>query len=388
MHKVHNNGLSGFSRTRRRILGCLLFGLVAVFASVWGFSGSSKASSPAADGHASSAKPMSITLISENTIPTPVNAPELAVPEAEGFWKGQGLTVKQVLVNQDLVQALVAGRGQVGTTGTSEVFSAIASGTPSALPSFYNIHTGRILSMVVLDSSPIHTAKQLVGKPIGSVSLAASVLPTAQAYVAAGGGNPADTHFIAIGPGAPAAEALKSGEVAAYVGTDSQIGLMRDQGLKLRYVTVPKSAPVSQSGFQASYFALPQVIKTDRQALIALGRGVAEAYVFSRANPTCAMTDLWKVFPQSKPTGVSRKVALQQGLQILDTRLKNSGPVNGQWGAIAPGQIQAAEGVLREAGIVKKTIPTSAVWNGSMIAQINDFNARAIRKAARAKKCS
>ncbi len=117
--------------------------------------------------------------------------------------------------------------------------------------------------------------------------------------------------------------------------------------------------------------------------VVKLGRGVAKGVEFAKANSEAAVRIHWKVFPATKPRGVSDEEALRQGMMNLNARQKNIDIIDGLVGNSTTAQINGYMNLMITGGILKAPLPLNKFWDPSLLKDINDFDHEAVRKQAR-----
>lgn len=317
--------------------------------------------------------------------PTAQQAPFFSLPQELGFWKEEGLDVElQGLVGTTaIVQSIETNHTDIGNAGFGSIYPAIAAG--SDLRAFYNYTTGMFIYPAVRDDSPIKTLADLDGKTLGVTSLDGGTVPVIKAYYAAGGGDASKIKLVAVGTGADAASALKSGRVDALGMYDSVYAVLEQRfGMTLRTLT---DSRFQDAGFEGGAFASQKTIDKDPKVITGIGRGIAKASIFAEENPTCAVRLHWKAFPESKPSGVAEDVALKEAILLLETRAKTAAPVGGEWGSATETGINASQKIIVDGGSIKALLPVDKVWNGSLVKSFNDFDQAKLRTWAKGYTC-
>ena len=117
--------------------------------------------------------------------------------------------------------------------------------------------------------------------------------------------------------------------------------------------------------------------------LIGLARGVAKSILFAQTNPEAAVQIHWKVYPATKPRGISEAEAMRKSLMPLQARLKNVEMPGDLFGNVTEAQIIGYQNLLVTGGQMKAPIPPSKVWDPSMIREINNFDRDKIVRQAK-----
>jgi NitT/TauT family transport system substrate-binding protein len=302
----------------------------------------------------------------------------------ELYWKDEGLDVEVIgLPGANVaLQALQAKKVDM-VPGTHSALFAMLEKFPDVGLKTYFIHTNALNSLpAVLDKSPLQTIAELSGKTVGVQSLANSQVPMIKALVQQTGGNPASVTFLAVGEGVEAAHALTTQRVDALALYDGLYAGIEGEGVKLREL---KSDFVARDkvGFNAGLIVRQEDIEKNRPMLIGLARGVAKSILFAQTNPEAAVQIHWKVYPATKPRGISEAEAMRKSLMPLQARLKNVEMPGDLFGNVTETQIIGYQNLLVTGGQMKAPIPPSKVWDPSMIREINNFDRDKIVRQAR-----
>ena len=247
-----------------------------------------------------------------------VTYPWLMMPLALNYWKDAGYDVTVLPVGGSLqaVQQLVGGGADFVQVNSSVVVQAVVTGTA---PLRIVMDNGVIdWGLVVLDNSPIKSVADFKGKKIGVFNLASGGIPYLQAYLRSNGVDPdKDITMIATGYGAPALEALKSGQVAGLMLWAAALAGLENQGATFRYFR-------GADWQQYPDFALATsqaTIDKDPAMVEAIARGAAMATVFALASPECTVKVHWSKFPDTKPTGADDATLMKWDLHNLALQL-------------------------------------------------------------------
>jgi NitT/TauT family transport system substrate-binding protein len=301
----------------------------------------------------------------------------------ELYWKDEGLDVEVIgLPGANVaLQALQAKKVDM-VPGTHSALFAMLEKFPDVGLKTYFIHTNALNSLPnVLDKSALQGIGELAGKTVGVQSLANSQVPMIKALVQQAGGNPATVNFLAVGEGVEAAHALTTNRVDALALYDGLYAGIEAEGVKLRELKGDFVAR-DKVGFNAGLIVRQEDIDRNRPMLIGLARGVAKSILFAQTNPEAAVRIHWKVYPATKPRGVSEAEAMRKSLMPLQARLKNVDTPGGFFGNVTDQQIAGYQNLLVAGGQMKATIPPGKVWEPGMIREINTFDRdRVVRQA-------
>ncbi|WP_028924653.1 ABC transporter substrate-binding protein [Pseudonocardia acaciae] len=316
------------------------------------------------------------------TTMTSYESPFVSVPQAMGYWKEEGLNVRTVGFEgaSASAQAVDAGAADVAMFSTSSLFAAQATKrAKQPMVGFYTAITRNYSTLAVLPDSPIRRPADLAGRLIGVSALEASQVSLVKAAMANDGADPTTVTFIPVGQGAPALTALRQHRVDMLALWDGPNAVINGLGQPLRLIT---SDYLEGLGFMSVLTTTRAQLDKDRAALVGLGRGIAKGMVFAQANPEAAVRIHWKLFPESKPKGLSEEAAMAQGITVLKARLANCEAIDGVWGRATDAQIEAVRNLLRSGGVLPTVPPESEVWTPQLLEEINKFDAAAVRKQA------
>jgi ABC-type nitrate/sulfonate/bicarbonate transport system substrate-binding protein len=150
----------------------------------------------------------------------------------------------------------------------------------------------------VPDSSPIHSIDQLKGKAIGVTSAGDGAIPLVEAMLADAGFTKGDYKLPVVGPGGPAAaQALKSGRIAAYAHGISDVGGMESVAkVKLRSIMPEKFVGLPGNVLAIRQSALDNA--QDRATAAKLAKGWNDAAAFLRDSPDEALKIVCDELPE------------------------------------------------------------------------------------------
>jgi NitT/TauT family transport system substrate-binding protein len=303
----------------------------------------------------------------------------------EIYWKEEGLDVEFIGLPglNAALQALETGKVHVVPGSNSALFALIEKYPDIGMKAFFT-HTSAFSSMMpaVPADSPLTTVADLEGKTVGVQTLAASQVKLTQALLQLAGRNPASVSFIAVGEGVEAAHALQTKRVDALALFDGLYAAIESEGTKLRELT-SDFVDRDKVGFFAALIARQDYIAKNRDTVVRLGRGVAKSVLFAQTNPEAAVRIHWKVYPATKPRGLSEEDAMRKSLMPLQARLKNVEMPGDLFGNSTDTQIEGYMKLLVAGGLMKKPMPISTFWDPSLLKEINDFDREKVKQQAR-----
>lgn len=302
-----------------------------------------------------------------------------AVAEAEGYFKAEGITVQFQTSSgpSQAVQLLAQGSADVSPLALQSVAQAEEKG--GKLQTYYNFYTSNIYGIAAPAAEGIANPLQLKGQKIGVTSLASGGVLAANAILNDVGLSEKDVHYVAIGVGAQAAQAVKSGQVNAVSTYDTQFALLRSQGIALVNVPAPKVEALVGGGLSA----VKERIDANPDLYAKLGRAIAKATVFSIANPKAAVKDVWKLYPTTRPAGVEDK-AMAESLAVLEQRLKHVGLTRDhtRYGEASENEVTNYLDFLKQTGAIQHAPPVSAIYTDTLLSRINDFSVAGVQDVA------
>jgi NitT/TauT family transport system substrate-binding protein len=309
--------------------------------------------------------------------PGPDQSPYTSLPRALGYWEDEGLDVEVLgfAGSGATFQALAAGKIDVGQGPPDPLFAAVASGND--LTAFYDHVPGNFLMPEVPEGSSIDGAEDMKGATVGVASLEAGGVTLVKAMAAKAGLQPSDYDIVAIGTGAEAKQYITKGDVDVVALWDSAYTAL---GLPLTPIT---DEYFDSIGFNNAIATTTENLEKYHDAMVGIARGVAKATLFAHENPEAAVKIHWKLYPESKPVGVPEDEALAQAVAVLESRNANTEAPEEGWGYSTEKTVQDHMQMLLDAGVLPKPVPADQLWNGDLIAEINDFDADEVREEAR-----
>ena len=309
------------------------------------------------------------------------------------FAKELGISAKE---NIDVDLVLLQGAGTiVPQILNGSVFTAFLTPPPLVVarqpggPNFdmryiYNVVRRSVWEMVVLDSSPIKSIKDLNGKTIGIGGFTFGNVPWTKAILAQEGVDPNKVQFIPVGLGIPAFDALKRGKIDMLNLYDI-MNVMLEQDTKIRRLPQPAEFEnVSSYGFPVSN----KTIREKPDLIARFGRVFAEGTVACKANLEGCLASYWKAHPEQKPQ-VLDKEAMRREMAILEVRLNNmldpGGAIPAQLGAFTDADWSMTIKSLVVGDQLKDAnIPLDSLYTNQFVAEYNKFDRNEVIAKAKA----
>lgn len=305
-----------------------------------------------------------------------------AVPKALGYFEEEGLDVSVATADGSTaaIQALAAGSGDVSYPEGSAVISAVAKGVP--VKAFAKVVEQWQWFMGVLPDSDIKSVSDLKGKKIGVISLASGSFLYAKAAMRAVGLDPEkDVEIIAVGFGAPSAQALANKEVDAVALYTTLFTILEGAGSEFRFLDNP---PVFDQLTGLTFTSSAQKIADDPDALTRYARAAYKGIIYTLLYPEEAVKIAYEIWPDLKPADADAAAQLKQDVLALQTEVGSfvsdaDDPSSwGDWGAVSKGDLQALVDYAVNAELIDKAIGVEEFWDGSLIDGINKMDTAAI----------
>jgi NitT/TauT family transport system substrate-binding protein len=303
------------------------------------------------------------------------------VPKQMGYYAAAGLdvTIQNALTGVQAVQVLMSGRAQFATGGADGLLKTREQGgDPFA---FAAIKENNGWLMGVLPDSPIKTLADVKGRDIGTIALGSGGHLIAKLEFGADGLKDSDYTMIAVGVGPSAAAALTNHRVEGLILYDSLFAAMENNGLKFRYIDLPKAG-----GLAGQIIATREdFAKAHPDAVIGMCRSIAEGLYFTQTNPTAAVELFYKEWPTNLPTDRPYEQTIREGVNAMKLYLKYSQegiPYGGKTGVIPPEKWVASEAFYKASGIIQGTTKLEDAYTNKYVDQCNDFDHAAAAKQA------
>src|SRR5262245_31011849 len=314
---------------------------------------------------------------------------QLTLPITLGYWRDEGYDVELHTAEGSLqaVQQLVGGNAEFAAASANAIVLAnIKSNEPVHVDMTFQTSD---FALVVEESSPIKTVKDLKGATIGVVNLATGAIVSLNGLLHQNGMDPArDVQYVATGFGATAVQALKSGRVQGLIYWGTAIAGFENAGLKLRKIVGEdwNTYPEYTLGI------MQRTAEANPEMALGIARGTIKGMIFTRTNPECAVRLHWAKYPSTKPGGVDDAAALRSELNLLsaqrqawDNGLKLFGGGT-LWGNFDLAGWERLVRFMAESKQIDKIVPADVfgLKAPDHYKKINDFDAHAIEDSARA----
>lgn len=302
-----------------------------------------------------------------------------------GYFAEEGLEVKinNIAGSATVVQTTVSGRLDIGAATPEPIFTAYSKGDPIVM--VYNYIRKPTGSVAVLAESPIRTLADLKGKRLGAATLASgNIMLTNGLLAKIGIDGKKEVTYLAVGMGAQALQALRSGHADGLVLFDSLYAQIESLGAKLRYIY----GEGQELLFSTQILVRKDLADREPDVVRGFGRAVAKATQFAKDNPEACVRMMWQEFPASRVAGMSESDQLKQDVDMLVKRMELLVPPEGPgkgWGYYEPASIAAWNEFALEGGLIdKKLVNLDGIYTNRFTADFNRFDRKAVADRARA----
>ena len=233
----------------------------------------------------------------------------ILIPEYLGYYRREGLTLEFFPLGPNtVVMEQIASKRIDFATGVPTVqLPVVARGETLPTVNFYEFTYPFKYGLATNPDSRIGAFADLKGKTVGVSSLGLTDYPIFKLILKRNGIDPdKDVNIIAVGEGVVGGQALKRGAVEALFSYDTQFGSIEAVGIPLRYIALPKNVP-HIGGFYLT--TRRETLKDHRNWAVGVGRAVAKAQVFIRANPDAAAYAYLQMFPEFRTEGLLARPA-------------------------------------------------------------------------------
>lgn len=275
-------------------------------------------------------------------------------------------------------QLVASGQADAFLTSIESVVVPASLGRNTGLVFVYDFYQRPQWRLLVSKESGITGVAQLKGKTVGIPTPGNPAEPMLKAFLSDGGLTMGDVTVQSVGVEIPAAQALKTGQVAAVLAVILSSAIWQAAGYD--FVALPE--PSAFNDLIGPAIAVARTTLNDparRDAIVRFLRTLAMSCVFAETNPKAAIEADYRLFPTAKPRGVSDAEAVAQGMRaqasVIDGYTK---PFGGRWGAFPPNAFAKYASFL---GLKIADIDT--LWTSELIGDVNKFNAGDVEKQAK-----
>jgi NitT/TauT family transport system substrate-binding protein len=223
---------------------------------------------------------------------------------------------------------------------------------------------------VVPEESEIQEFSELAGKRVGLASEENVSLFRAQANVA--GVDPDDIDTVTVGTSGPTvANALREGDIDAYVGARSDFTALNAAGLTLRNIT-----PEEVLNFPGNPMStLPNILEEKRDALVGFLRAWAKAQYVGLERPNVVEAIVREKIPEEWRQENVAEAALANAIDLFT-------PAGETIGEIRPEVWENGQQLLLDTGVIEEGIDIDTVLNDELVEEINDWDREEVLQQA------
>lgn len=302
-----------------------------------------------------------------------------AIPIGLGFYREEGLEVDIQTVGgaSAALNLLAAGRAQFSTHGTAGLFSGVGRNVPMIgfccqVPDYF-------VSIGVARDGPIRSFDDLKGKTIGINAVGGAPHLVIKAVLRNLGWNiDKDVQFLAVGTALPALDALRRDRVQALALWDTIFALFEANGQAFRYF---RPDPIPRMGFTHTTNTLLETIQKSPEMVLGMTRAMVKSLVYMAAAQPEEQTKLhFKVFPATKPTGITE----ERAIEIDRLRQEKRRPImrydqrvfarTERLGDVSDEQITTHRDLLFNGGEIPAALPLERYFTRQFLARANDID--------------
>ncbi|OZI22033.1 nitrate ABC transporter substrate-binding protein [Bordetella genomosp. 7] len=316
------------------------------------------------------------------------DAAPYAAAEALGFFKQEDLNVRTIVFQGAgaLLPQVANKRVTLGYPTSEPVISSyFNSKNPLPLRYFYNGVPTNTMEFAVLADGPIQSLADLEGKTVGVGALTWGTIPGGRAALRTAGLQPGqNVEYVAVGALAAGFQALRTGQVDALNFNSSWHDMLEMSGTKIRRIGYP--AVFSETAGNG-FIAHQDTYRDQPDLLVRFARAYTKGQIACEANPRFCVQAYWRAHPETRPAQ-NEAAELEKNSTLLARRLARvlhkpdgTARVPGQYDIAA---IRAGIEAMHAAGEYPSAeVPVEAIFSNDLIAQINDFDAQAVRAQAK-----
>ncbi len=301
-----------------------------------------------------------------------------------GYFDEEGIDIEILTAaggTGQVVQMIAAGQADVGAPSPEAILLPVSKGDNLPLKYFYLWARKTIFDVGLPPASTVKSYADLKGKTIGTDTIGGAMQIFAEAGLREAKVDPAkDVTWLAVGNGAAAAEALKTGKVDAMAQADVRWGLMNSLGYTFDYLPRPA---LGERLFGSAFVGRDEWIQKNPTLAAKFIRSVTKATIFGIENPDAAIKLHWKMYPESKPRGVDEAEALRQERLIYQARTRNvvfDGPQPHPWGLFSDDSWRA---MIEYLGLGDKIKDPTAFYTNDVVKAMGQIDEAKVRERAK-----
>lgn len=336
---------------------------------------------PAASATAGTAQPATVRMAFPN-LRSIQNYPTYLAQET-GYFEAEGLTVNMEVIagSQAIAQQLLAGNLDVGLMSATTAIQAQAN--DQELVVFYTVAYQNGFTLVTKEGGEIASVADLEGGVVGITELSGGEVPLVQAVMSSAGlAEGTDYSLLAVGDGgAVTFQALEDDDVDAYSSSIFDVASLRAAGLTLVSILPDQFRYIPSTSFVTTR----QVLDAQPDVLARFGRAIAKATIFGQTNREAANAMAEPYNPElfEDPEFVDAVWEATLGYYAPPPRMEGQ-PMGAHDIEAYEQYIEVASQAPEDEGGLAGPVTAEEVADSSLIAEINDFDAAAVRAEAEA----
>jgi NitT/TauT family transport system substrate-binding protein len=304
-----------------------------------------------------------------------------AVAEELGYFKDEKLNVE--LVNVDgsgtLTEQIAAGNVPLGAPSLGAVVEARGAGLE--LVDYYAAGYLYAFGLWVPEDSDIQDVADLEGTRIGITAPGGGETAVVRAALSDAGVDPvAGAQLIPIGEGeATTADAIQKGRVDAYAASRFDLYALQLAGLELRELTPEKFEDLPGR----SLITTPDVLESEREALVRFGRAYAKATLFCSENEEACDKIVRETGPESFVD--TNDAGESQGSLVFEEELATHviPPEGEPFGAHQMDKYQQFIDIFAESSETFKPFEAGDFVTDELLPEINEFDREEVIQEAK-----
>lgn len=301
----------------------------------------------------------------------------LHVAQHMGYLEDEGidLTIEAADGTSSVIQQIAAGNADSGYVTAAGQMGAAIEG--HELVAFYVLATRLPFGLLTSSATGISDLQDLEGRTIGVSSPTGGENYYVQAMLNAEGINASITP---VGRAGEAELAFERGQIDAYAtATTDLVGIARlfaEDGLE----TVHLGFGALDGHFGGSMATVAETLQARPAAFAGLARAFTKGTLWGFENPEGVLAIIQQAFPE-------QVVDCDAARSLLEAHFESRRPtssMNGQFGINVAETWSSVSTLLFEQGALSEDVDTSTLFTNDLIADINDFDADAVRADAAA----
>jgi len=310
---------------------------------------------------------------------------QTSVAKELGYFEEGGIEVEVTPLGGGArsVPLVASGQAEIGYIGAEPMIFNAVERKDAGIVLIFNQNRDPLFRWVVLPESPIQSIQDVPGKSVGTLSLASSGTFYAKGELMSLGIDPEDdVEFVASGTGPSSVALLNRGDIDVLVQADTILAAMELNGAVFRYLPTTE---YTDAYFQGGLFVRRDYLRTHRNEVCAYVRGISKGVEFVLENPEAAIYIHWKIYPESKPRGISEEEALKFSLGVLKSRMEKWDPSDEVVQKHGAYSYEEWMKIVQQMGLSESVDEAMirALYSNELVDCANDFDKEEIRKQAR-----